>query len=339
MVLPVRHRLFYTLLLILLVSGCAQKNISLPIEPGSNILLDDTPFFAQEEYQCGPAALAMILGASGIQVDPEALVPLTYIPERRGSLQLELIAATRNFQRIPFVIEPKAAVLVDELRRGHPVLVLQNYGLDILPAYHYAVVIGAGQDEVILRSGTTKELHMGLSQFLMSWKRPGSWGLIALKPGKLPAHSSPERYLKAVNGFEQNGHAEQVEQAYLAALKRWPENNDILFALGNNAMLQGKLNEAESHFRNVLAAQPNNIAAANNLADALLKRGCLPQASAIINQAVEDAGRKESPLLPFVLQSKKEIDSSLTNTHHSKENKINYGSAQLDKTICNNDDN
>ncbi len=326
--------LFATAVLILLVTGCAQKKISLPIAPDDIILLDDTPFFAQEDYQCGPAALAMVLGASGATVHPDALAPLTYIPKRRGSLQLELIGATRKYKRIPFEIEPKPDALVDELKAGRPVLVLQNYGLDSLPAYHYAVVIGAKQDEIILRSGTNRELHMGLSKFLISWIRPGSWGLIALKPGELPARTSPERYLKAVNGFEQSGHPEQAEQAFLAALKRWPENIDILFALGNNALLQGKLKEADLHFRTILSNQPDHIAAANNLADTLFKRGCMPQASAVITRTEENAQRLHSPLLPFVQKSRREITSHLANSAHDNEGK--YNDARIDQIICNN---
>lgn len=308
--LSVLRNLLTALFLLLLVTGCAQKRISLPIEPGYTVLLEDIPFFAQEDYQCGPAALAMVLGASGVDVHPDALAPLTYIPERRGSLQLELIGAARKYQRIPFEIEPTPDALVDELKAGRPVLVLQNYGLESLPAYHYAVVIGAAQDEVFLRSGTTRELHMGLSKFLITWIRPGSWGLIALKPGELPVRTSPERYLQAVHGFEQRENIEQAEQAYLAALERWPNNHDILFAIGNNVMLQGKLEEAETRFRKILATDPDHIASANNLADILLKQGCHSRASVVIKQAVASAKRQNSPLLPFALKTQQEIETA-----------------------------
>src|SRR5574342_247053 len=54
------------------------------------------PFFAQEAYQCGPAALAMALGAAGKRVTPEELVAEVYLPGREGSLQVEMLAATRR---------------------------------------------------------------------------------------------------------------------------------------------------------------------------------------------------------------------------------------------------
>lgn len=300
--------------MLLLFCGCAQKDMHLPIAPGNTILLDDTPFFAQEDYQCGPASLAMVLGASGVEVTPRELVPLTYIPERRGSLQLELISASRRFQRIPFEIEPSPKALVEELRAGRPVLVLQNYGLQSMPAYHYGVVIGAEKNKLILRSGTTRELHMGLRKFLMSWVRPGSWGLVVLKPGEMPVRTSPKLYLKAVSGYEQIGHLHGAELAYLSGLQRWPNNTDILFALGNNRLHQNKPEEAEYSFRKIITLQPDHIGAANNLADVLLDRGCPLQAAFYLKTAEENARRKNSPLLPYILKTKQEVETALTNS-------------------------
>ena len=66
---------------------------------------------------------------------------------------LRLIGASRRFGRIPYIIDPRLDALVAELRQGRPVLVLQNYGVESLPVYHYSVVIGVRPDEtVILRS-------------------------------------------------------------------------------------------------------------------------------------------------------------------------------------------
>ena len=79
---------------LLLLAGCASRApVLLPIttQQGSEprVELTDTPFFPQEAYQCGPAALATLLNANGVAVSPEQLVPQVYLPERRGSLQVE----------------------------------------------------------------------------------------------------------------------------------------------------------------------------------------------------------------------------------------------------------
>ena len=320
--------------LILLMAGCAQKRPAMRIPPDTSVHLETTPFFAQEEYQCGPAALAMILKASGVDVHPDDLVPRTYLPERRGSLQLELIAASRQYQRLPFEIEGNLVALVDELRRGRPVLVLQNYGLESLPAYHYAVVIGVKEDEIILRSGTTKDLPMNVSAFLMSWIRAGSWGLIALRPGELPVRTTPEKYLKVVNDFSKTGKLRLVEQSYLAALDRWPDHHAVRFALGNNYLQQQKTAQAASQFKAILKENPENIAAANNLAESYVRQRCHTEAKVIIKRTVKKAKQIDSPLLPFVMQSQKEIADVLNKNSGVQENDTDYSFSQSHEIAC-----
>ena len=73
--------------------------------PESAIELDDTPFHPQERYQCGPAALTTVLAQSGAGASLEAVVDKVYLPGRQGSLQAELLAATRTEGRLPYVID------------------------------------------------------------------------------------------------------------------------------------------------------------------------------------------------------------------------------------------
>ena len=64
-----------------LLSGCAiilPQTSALkehrPAELPARAELTEVPFFPQEEYQCGPAALAMALNAAGLSVTPESLI-------------------------------------------------------------------------------------------------------------------------------------------------------------------------------------------------------------------------------------------------------------------------
>ena len=66
-----------------------------------HVQLSSVPFYPQEAYQCGPAALAGVLGAAGVAATPSSLAPQVYLPGRQGSLQLELMAASRRAGRIP----------------------------------------------------------------------------------------------------------------------------------------------------------------------------------------------------------------------------------------------
>jgi len=119
------------LALLTLLGACAS---TAPAPPrGAASELSAVPFFPQTEYQCGPAALATVLVHSGVTTRPETLTPQIYLPGRKGSLQLELLAAARRAGRIPFTLTGGPDALLAELAAGNPVLVLQNLGLRSLP--------------------------------------------------------------------------------------------------------------------------------------------------------------------------------------------------------------
>lgn len=296
-----------------IVYGCASGGKILTIGPGQGVELTDTPFYPQKEYQCGPASLAMLLGSSGITVHPDILSAKTYLPGRQGSLQPELIAASRKYGRIPYKINPDMESLVAELYKGRPVLILQNFGLNIVKAYHFSVVVGALPDDtIILRSGNNPRLVMDADTFLATWKQAGSWGFILLRPGALPAQPDPTRYLRAVNNFEIHGNIAAAEKAYNTALTAWPDNQTALFALGNNLLQQSRYPEAIGKFNQLLKTNPEHVAAANNLAEALATQGCYSKASEVIQYAVKESERLLSPLTKII-----------KNTHYTIQKHLN----------------
>ncbi|MDT8379569.1 MAG: PA2778 family cysteine peptidase [Desulfotignum sp.] len=299
---------------ILLISGCTGKVKPVPPEMANlqSAELTGTPFYAQEKYQCGPASLAMLLGASGIRVHPDQLKPLMYIPARKGSLQLELTSAARQYGRIPYRISPDLPSLSKMVRSGRPVLVLQNLGLKIWPIYHYAVVIGILRDNtVVLRSGTDYRLEMTATDFWRTWYLADFWGMVVLRPGELPDHAEPERFVDAVTALERVGEISVVSKSLQAALDRWPDHPLVLFAYANSCLSLKDWEQAQSIYRKLLAIEPNHIGAANNLADTLVKIGCYRQANRLILKTLEKADQMGSPLLPIVRQTHLEILSLL----------------------------
>lgn len=278
-------------LLALCLGGCASQAV-LPAYLADGrpqaVELSATPFFPQEEYQCGPAALATMLTAAGAAVTPNELTPLVYLPARKGSLQTELVATTRLYQRLPYVIDGDFSALIAELADGRPVLVLQNLGVSWYPLWHYAVVIGyrADTDQLLLRSGTTQRQQTSSRRFLNSWARAGNWGLVVLKPGQLPARVDAERYLKAVATLESSGHYAAALPAYQAALRRWPTDARARFGVANSLLGLARAKEAIHYYRQLLASQPNDAAALNNLAEALAAAGCRDEAIATIKRAL-----------------------------------------------------
>jgi tetratricopeptide (TPR) repeat protein len=308
----IRTCCFLAVLVLIFGTGCAGRNDVRLVAPDQGVELTATPFFAQEKYQCGPAALAMLLGASGIAVHPDELTPAVYLPGRQGSLQMELAAACRQWGRIACPIPSTLTGLTAEIQSGRPVLVLQNLGFERWPIYHYAVVIGVlPPDRLVLRSGTRERVEMPAADFNRTWQRAGSWGMIALSPGDLPQTADPVTYMTAVAAFESAGNADSAAAAYQAGLAVWPDNSMILFALANNHLEQNRPARAEALYRTLLAADPDHVAAANNLAEALARQGDLAQALTVIQTAVNTAEQTRSPLLEILERTRREIEQAL----------------------------
>ena len=265
------------LLIVSVLAGCATIDARLASygDRAAPIELDATPFHPQERSQCGPAALTTILEASGAPASLPAITDLVYIPGRQGSLQAELLGATRANGRVPYPVDGSLRALIAELEAGRQVLVLQNLGISWKPVWHYAVVIGIDTEaeQVILRSGTEPRRLTPTRVFLRTWQRSGYWGIVALPPGTLPASPHRERYLGALADFESTGQYEAAYPGWRAAAGAWPDDTSALFGLANAAFGRGHYAEAESRYRRLLDIRPDLHAARNNLAYALARQG------------------------------------------------------------------
>lgn len=264
-------------------SGPALRDYSLP---QASVELNNTPFFPQDEYQCGPAALATVLGAGGLTVTPDELKPLIYLPGRQGSLQAEIVAVTRRHGRIPYIIRPDMKDLLAEVAAGTPVLVMQNLGINSLPQWHYAVVIGYDtvSDSLLLRSGTHERLTMKRTRFQATWMRAQNWALVAVLPETPPPTADHANWLLPASAFEELGQPEVAVQAYQSATLRWPDQPLTWQALANARYALGELPAAEAALRRSVQLAPS-AAAHNNLAHVLHKRGCLAEARVQIGLA------------------------------------------------------
>lgn len=300
----------------LLLAGCSinpalRLSDAMADEGEGKMLLAGVPFHPQTEYQCGPAALATVLGASGVPLSPEALAPRVYLPGRHGSLQVELLGATRRAGRIPYVVDGTPEALVDELRAGRPTLVLQNLWVRSLPRWHYAVLVGAdpARNRLVFNSGDKRGLEMGAKAFLRTWDWAGRWGMVALRPGQMPANPDPARYLSAVADFEQVAGAEAALPAYRAALVQWPRDPRPHLALGNQAHAANDAVSAVRHYRAGLRLAPHDPVIGNNLASVLGEQGCLAEARKALASAREGLDAA-SPWRKTLDQTAGELDAT-----------------------------
>jgi tetratricopeptide (TPR) repeat protein len=217
----------------------------------------------------------MAFGAAGKPIEPEALAPQVYLPGRQGSLQLEMLAATRRNGLVAVELKPSLSDLLSEIAAGNPVIVLQNLAFDWYPVWHYAVAIGYDLNEgsVTLRSGQERRSEVPMGTFERTWARGGYWAMLALPPGRMPASVADADYLNAVARLERAGSYDAAQAAYAHAVERWPGNLVALAGLGNAAYRLGDLEGAEQAFRRATLAHPLSPAAHNNLAQTLMELG------------------------------------------------------------------
>jgi len=294
----ITHNLRCMVLMALVLSGCAglqrgdwpQGLTGIPAQHE----IASVPFFAQEEYQCGPAALAMVLAWSGLAVEPAELTEKVYTASLKGSLQPAMIAGARRSGRLAYVISGTES-LIREIAAGHPVIVLQNLGLSWIPVWHYAVAIGydTPADELILHSGTAARKRTPLRLFENTWARAEDWGLLVLNPGELPATAVEGKFVEAVLGLEKAKQPAAAVDGYRAALNRWPHNLAAVMGLGNSYYALGDLKNSEAAFRRAVALHPGSGAAWNNLADVLLRQGQKSEALDAARKAIALGGPGE----------------------------------------------
>lgn len=281
-----------------MLTGCATPQVATlderwPHDLAARVELGNVPFYPQEDYECGPAALAMVAGAAGVQVQPDALVEQVYLPGRKGSLQLEMLAASRRQGLLAYPLSPRVEAVMREVAAGHPVLVFQNLAFSFYPVWHYAVVIGFDRERnvLVLHSGRTERMEMSLFTFERTWARADYWSMVALPAGQLPATAEPETYAVAAAALERV-HPRAAQAAYAVALRLWPDDRASLPGAGNTAYALGQHPAATQAYRAAVRRHPDFAEAWNNLAQVLLEQGQRRAASQAIARAVALGGAR-----------------------------------------------
>jgi hypothetical protein len=277
------------------LAGCATPHTDRLLDAGAGLPpraeVTGVPFFPQEEYYCGPAALAMALSWSGLPVTQEEVAAQVYTPGREGTLQSDVVAAARRNGRLAVPVAGLSE-LAAELAAGHPVVVFQNLGLGWFPVWHYAVAVGydLSSRDMILRSGLEPRRVTPLRTFERTWARGDHWALVVLPPDELPAAADETTVLRAATGLEQVGRFREAAAAYGAIAERWPDSLAAWIGLGNAAYAADDLDAAEDAFRTAAERHPEAAAAWNNLAHVLGQRGRRAEAIAAAERAVSLGG-------------------------------------------------
>ncbi len=303
------------LIFLLGISACAttpqtRQLLDHPPDIPPLVELEDVPFYPQKKYQCGPAALATVINYYQQSTSPDQLLPLVYIPQLKGSLQAEMLAAVRQYKLLPVEQDGQLSSILSEVAAGHPVLVLQNLGYGFYPFWHYAVVVGYDLEnqQLIMRSGEIKRLVRSFDVFERTWERSSYWSVVVVPPEVMPQSVSQDRFTEAAVALESKLLPDINSKMYQNGFRRWPQNYILLMGLANAAFAKQDYAQAEILYTQATQLDRQRAEGWNNLAYAQLLQGKFTAAVLSVNQALE--------LDPDNLEyqsSKREIMSSVNN--------------------------
>ena len=281
-----------------------------PSDLVQKVELDTVPYFPQKDFQCGPASLATAMNFGGVNVGPEDLVSAVYLPNRGGSLQVEMMAAPRRYGIVTWQLGPRFADLLREVQAGTPVIAMQDYGLWPVPYWHYAVVVGFDHEtgKAVLRSGEKRRLEIPFPVLELTWKESKYWAMVAVPPDRVPVTATEAGWLQAVVAMERVADKKAARTAYEASLRRWPDSLNAAIGLANIDYAEGRLKAAEDVLRSALKQHPKSVVALNNLAQAVADQRRFDEALALIDEAVALGG----PFAPAAEQTREQIRKQLS---------------------------
>lgn len=287
---------------LLILSGCTAIAVAdriIPKQPQdlpTDIRLD-VPFIEQTDNLCGPSSLAMVANYYGQNVTAEDVANLMYIPNKKGSLQIEMQAAARSLGLVAYSMNMDLASLRSEINAERPVIVLQNLAFNVYPIWHYSVVTGRdpNNDYLLLHSGRHKYYRSSWTTFENTWRRGKYWALIAAPIGDIPSSVTEKEAIKAALDLEKVGQLRGAQLTYAAIIHRWPENFTAQVGLANTHMqLQEPLAASEA-YKQALQLNTQSAAALNNFAYSAFDLGCEITAIEAANCAIrlDQANHKE----------------------------------------------
>lgn len=298
--------------LLLVLTGCqtpiqTQQLLTEPPAIARQHHIENVPFYPQQEFFCGPTTLSEVAGFYGIQREPAAIAPTSFIPGLQGTLQIEMAAATRQLGLLAYTKNGSLDLLLRLVAENIPVIVLQNNSIAWLPQWHYAVVIGYDLDsaEVILHTGLNPDYRLNLATFERTWARGKFWFLAMLPPDKSSTLLDPFIFTKASQDLLQTQQRQAGVTALRTATITWPDYWLPYFLLGNHYFTSAPLIAAQ-WFDKGLPFARHEIAYLNNYAVLLSEQGCHEKATRLIAQALQI-----SPQDGNLLDSQKQIQAAL----------------------------
>lgn len=162
-------------LFLLIITACSSHLI---IQYGPEVIINKVPFYPQEDYQCGPSALAGVMNYYGINISPNEIASEIYSKSARGTLDLDLLFYTEKKGLKAEKYRGNINDLRDKIKTGHPLIVLVDYGYGPIQVNHFMVIVGYNESGVFANSGREEKKFIPYKDFVRVWDKTGNWTLL-----------------------------------------------------------------------------------------------------------------------------------------------------------------
>lgn len=162
-----------------LLLGCAPTRASRVPEQDRRVVLQ-VPFFPDDTDQCGPSALASVLGYWGKPAEPSRLREEIYQTHLKGSLTIDLLLAAESRGLSAVIPDGSLALVKKELDAGHPLIAFLNVGYRFYPIGHYLVITGYDDARqcIVAHSGMKRDQRISYGKFDRQWEKTKRWTLL-----------------------------------------------------------------------------------------------------------------------------------------------------------------
>ena len=165
----------YSLILALLASCAATPNNA---NPRVVTAVNNVPFYPQEDYQCGPASLAGVLNYWGMDISPEDIGAEIYSKSAKGTLNVDMVLYVERKGLNVTWYHGSIENIKRNIELGYPLIVLVDYGFWTIQQNHFMVVVGYGDQGVLVNSGREQLKQISLEDFLEPWRKTKYWTML-----------------------------------------------------------------------------------------------------------------------------------------------------------------
>ncbi|MBE9531300.1 MAG: C39 family peptidase [Proteobacteria bacterium] len=148
--------------------------------PEIGAYIRDVPFYPQEKYMCGPAALTSLLNYYSFGYDIDEVTAEVFEEKIQGTLLMDMLiyAKLKGFNAKAYESGPFD--LKEELKKKRPMILKLNLGTKEKPLGHYIVAIGFDDDTgtLIAHSGIIQAQIFPYKTIMKSWKLTGYSALL-----------------------------------------------------------------------------------------------------------------------------------------------------------------